>query len=88
MAAAQEEALKKISVRMPDAVASGVYANIVQVNASENEIVFDFVMHTPNQEHAVLSSRVIVSPATAQQLADILEASLRKIKDLRKDSEK
>ena len=72
---------QQVEVRMPDAIASGVYANVVNITASKNEIVLDFILHLPNQAQAALSSRVIVSPDTAQQMSDLLEALMRQVKD-------
>lgn len=72
---------KEIQVRVPDSVASGTYATTVSINASRNEVIFDFILLLPKQRQATLSSRVIVSKETAQQMADILEALLRQIKD-------
>ena len=70
---------KNVQVRVPDSIGSGVYANIVNINASQNEVVMDFILHIPSQSNAMLSSRVIVSRDTAQQLSDLLEALLRTV---------
>lgn len=79
---------EELSVRVPDSTGAGVYANIVNVNVSINEIILDFILRTPNpKEQALLASRVIVSPTTAQALSDILEALLRKI-DQQKEEKK
>lgn len=69
---------QQVTVRVPDHTGQGVYANIVSINASDNEVILDFILNVPNQGgQAVLASRVIVSPTTAQQLSDLLEALLR-----------
>jgi hypothetical protein len=71
---------KDIQVRVPDKIATGVYANVVNISASNNEVVLDFILHVPNQQQAVLSSRVVISRDTAQQMSDLLEALMRSIK--------
>lgn len=75
---------QQVQVRIPDNLAPGVYANIVNMNASQTEVVFDFILSVPNQAQATLSSRVIISKQTAQEMADILEALLRQVKETKK----
>ncbi len=72
---------QNIQVRIPDNIASGVYANVVNISASPNEVVLDFILHVPNQPQAILSSRIIISKETAQQVSDLLEVLLRKTFD-------
>jgi hypothetical protein len=79
------ENVQQIQVRVPDSVGAGVYANIVKVNASNNEVVLDFILSVPNQGQAIMSSRVIISLPTAQQLSEVLEALLRHVKTLSKE---
>jgi len=79
---------QSVQVRIPDSIASGVYANVVNINASQNEVVMDFILHIPNQPNAILSSRVIVSRGTAQELSDLLEALLRVVKKAEKEEKK
>lgn len=79
---------QQVQVKIPDNIASGVYANIVNINANQNEVVLDFILHIPSQQYAVLSSRIIISSETAQQLSDLLEALLRQIKDVQKEIKK
>ena len=79
---------KNVQVRVPDSIGSGVYANIVNINASQNEVVMDFILHIPSQSNAMLSSRVIVSKDTAQQLSDLLEALLRTVNKVKTQEEK
>lgn len=79
------ENIQQIQVRVPDSVGSGVYANIVNVNASNNEVVLDFILSIPNQGQGIMSSRVIISLPTAQQLSEVLEALLRRIKSQSKE---
>lgn len=80
---------QQVTVRVPDSTGLGVYANIVSINASDNEVILDFILNVPKQGgQAVLTSRVIVSPATAQQLSDILEALLRQRAKIQKEQSK
>lgn len=74
---------QQIAVRIPDSVGHGSYANIVSINASDQEVILDFVLNVPNNGQAILTSRVIISHTTAQQLSDILEALLRQRKTVK-----
>lgn len=67
-------------VRIPDGSGKGIYANIFSISYSDNEFIIDFILDVPNQEEALLSSRVIIAPAAAQVLADALDASIMAIK--------
>lgn len=80
---------QQITVRVPDSTGQGVYANMVSINASDHEVILDFVLNVPNQGgQAVLTSRVIISPAAAQQLSDLLEALLRQREKIKKEQNK
>lgn len=80
-----KEDIQQVQVRVPDNIGAGVYANVVNVNASENEVVLDFILAMPNQGQAIMSSRVILSLSSAQQLSEVLEALLRHIKSKTKE---
>jgi len=76
----KKPATQQIAVRVPDSIAQGSYANIVSINASDQEVVLDFVLNVPNGQ-PILTNRVVISHRTAQQLSDILEALLRQRKN-------
>ncbi|HLC87751.1 MAG TPA: DUF3467 domain-containing protein [Patescibacteria group bacterium] len=82
----KKPATQQLAIRIPDSVGQGSYANIVSINASDQEVVLDFVLNVPNGQ-AILTNRVVISHVTAQQLSDILEALLRQrriAKDIQK----
>lgn len=79
---------QQITIRVPDNIGHGAYANIVSINASDNEVILDFVLNVPSNGQAILTSRVIISPTTAQQLSDLLEALLRAKDKVKKEQAK
>lgn len=79
MNSAKEPQPQQVTVRVPDHIASGIYANIVKINIGDQEVMLDFILNTNNPgEQAILVSRSVLSINTAQQLSDLLEALLRK----------
>lgn len=77
----EKPSVQSLQVRIPDSVGHGSYANVVSITSSENEVIIDFVLNVQNGSQALLTSRVIVTPTTAQQLSDLLEVLLRKQKN-------
>ncbi len=58
--------------------AKGVYSNIQVISHSATEFVFDFISMLPGLEKAQVASRVIVAPAHAKNLLDILQENILK----------
>ncbi len=79
-----KEESKRIEVGAEINLASGRYANHIQVSIQEEEFVLDFLSRVGEQ--ATLVSRVFVSPTHAQRLADLLKRQIAKHKNTFPDS--
>ena len=58
---------KKINIEIKEDVASGVYSNLVIINHSPTEFVFDFVTMMPGFSKAKVNSRIILAPQHARK---------------------
>lgn len=81
----KSESKQPLMVRIPDYAGIGVYSNLAKVNVSENEVIMDFILKTPNEgEQAVLVSRVILSRKHAAALLEVLDKLLKAKKEDKK----
>ncbi len=67
---------KEVKLRLPEQVASGVYANAMLVQHTREEFVLDFSMVVGGTGTVV--SRVVLSPAHAKRVAAALDENLRR----------
>jgi hypothetical protein len=67
---------KKINVKIPEAVQSGSYSNMMAVTHNREEFVLDFIMITPPQ--GTVTSRVICSPGHIKRIIATLQDNLDK----------
>ena len=67
---------REFSVKMPDDVLRGVYANQMMVAHTREEFVLDFINFFP--PGGVVNSRVIVSPGHLKRMIRALEDNLSK----------
>ena len=63
-------------MRLPEQVASGVYANTMMVQHTGEEFVMDFIMATAGAGTVV--SRVVTSPGHMKRMIAALEDNLRR----------
>lgn len=63
-----------ISIKIPDAVLSGVYANQMMVTHTREEFVMDFINLLPPS--GVVNARVIVSPGHLKRMIRALQDNL------------
>ena len=68
----------QINVELKENVASGSYSNLVIVNFSGTEFVFDFASVMPGLEKAKVNSRIILTPQHAKRLYNILGENIKK----------
>jgi len=61
-----------IQFSMDDAVASGVYANFVNIIHNPAEFVFDFARAVPGRADVRILSRVMTTPVHAKQFLNAL----------------
>tara|TARA_B100000427_G_C15101383_1_gene417334 strand:+ start:214 stop:534 length:321 start_codon:yes stop_codon:yes gene_type:complete len=63
---------KKINIEVKEDVASGMYSNLVIINHSPTEFVFDFVTMMPGFSKAKVVSRIVLAPQHAKKLMHAL----------------
>jgi hypothetical protein len=61
---------------MDDAVASGVYANFVNIIHNPAEFVFDFARVVPGRSDVRILSRILTTPVHAKQLLNALAQNI------------
>jgi hypothetical protein len=66
----------RIQLQLDDDVAQGQYSNLVLINHTENEFIFDFAFFAPGAPRAKVRSRIISSPRHTKRL---LKALLKNI---------
>lgn len=78
----KSENQQPLTVRVPEHVATGIYSNLAKVNISENEVIMDFILVSPNEgEQALLVSRVILSRKHASTFLEVLDKLLKGAKE-------
>ena len=78
-------ATPRIQLQLDDTVAQGAYSNIVLVNHTENEFVFDFAYLQPANPLAKVRSRIISSPRHTKRLLVALQKNLSATKSATAD---
>ncbi|MSP60368.1 MAG: DUF3467 domain-containing protein [Myxococcales bacterium] len=71
----------RIQLQIDDSLSHGVYANIVLINHSENEFVFDFAYLPPANPTARVRSRVISSPRHTKRLLAALQKNIERYEE-------
>lgn len=66
----------RIQLQLDESVAQGVYSNIVLINHTENEFVFDFAYLQPGNPIAKVRTRVISSPRHTKRFLAALQKNL------------
>ncbi len=61
---------------MDDSVASGVYANFVNIIHNPAEFVFDFARAVPGRNDVRILSRILTTPVHAKQLLNALAQNI------------
>lgn len=67
---------RDVSIKIPDSVLHGVYANQMMVTHTREEFVLDFINLFPPS--GVVNARVIVSPGHMKRMIRALEDNLSK----------
>ncbi len=67
---------KKIPIKMPERVVSGVYANQMLVSHTREEFLLDFINLFPPE--GVVNARVIVSPGHMKRMIRALKDNLQR----------
>ena len=71
----------RIQLQLDEALAQGVYSNIVLVNHTENEFVFDFAYLQPANPTARVRARVISSPRHTKRLLAALQKNIERYEE-------
>ncbi|UYW00535.1 DUF3467 domain-containing protein [Flavobacterium agricola] len=72
----------QISIELDEKTADGTYANLVVINHSNSEFVFDFVNIMPGAPKAKVKSRIILAPQHAQRLLTALTDNIQKYESI------
>ena len=66
----------KLNIEIKEDVANGVYSNLVVINHSPSEFIFDFITMMPGFTKAKVRSRVILAPQHAKKLMHALNQNI------------
>src|SRR5207237_7952932 len=67
-----------IQLQLDEATAQGLYTNLVMINHSENEFVFDFAYLQPSSPAAKVRARIISSPRHTKRLPLALQTNVQR----------
>ncbi len=70
--------MQRVNIEIGEKEAEGIYANMVMVAHSPNEIIFDFARIMPGAVKTKLQARIIMTPAHAKMLHKTLGDNLKK----------
>jgi hypothetical protein len=71
----------RIQVQVDEPLAQGLYSNLVLINHTENEFVFDFAYLQPANPTAKVRARVISSPRHTKRLLLALQKNLERYEE-------
>lgn len=69
---------QQIQLQIDEPTAQGAYANLVMLNHSENEFVFDFAFLQPGQPVAKVRARILSSPRHTKRLLKALQQNVER----------
>jgi len=72
----KEKNPNKLNIEIKEDVANGVYSNLVVINHSPSEFIFDFITMMPGFTKAKVRSRVILAPQHAKKLMHALNQNI------------
>lgn len=72
----KEKNSNKLNIEIKEDVANGVYSNLVVINHSPSEFIFDFITMMPGFTKAKVRSRVILAPQHAKKLMHALNQNI------------
>ncbi len=72
-----KEKKNQLNIELKEDISSGVYSNLVVINHSPSEFVFDFVSVMPGLPKAKVNSRIILSPQHAKRLLRVLSDNVQ-----------
>jgi hypothetical protein len=66
----------QLNIELGDAVAEGIYSNLVMISHSPEEFILDFIRVMPGVPQARVKSRIIVTPQHAKRLLGALSENI------------
>jgi hypothetical protein len=69
---------KKMEIELTKEEAPGTYSNLVMINHSPSEFVFDFISMMPAMPKAKVVKRLILTPDHAKRLAQALNDNINR----------
>ncbi len=72
-----KENKNQLNIELKEDMSSGVYSNLVVINHSPSEFVFDFISVMPGLPKAKVNSRIILSPQHAKRLLRVLGENIK-----------
>jgi hypothetical protein len=74
--------VKRLEIKIDDAVATGAYSNLAMVHQTDSEMVLDFLFLHPGQPKATLRARVVTSPRHVKRLIAVLQEQMARYERL------
>ncbi|HBE01467.1 MAG: hypothetical protein A2096_02330 [Spirochaetes bacterium GWF1_41_5] len=69
---------KNFEIQLDDQTAQGSFCNLVIMNHTDNEFVFDFIYMQPNTPKGKVRARIIMTPDHARRLQTALIDNIQK----------
>lgn len=63
---------RQLQVRFPEETLKGRYANMVRIDATPEEFIFDFGLINPSQGNGIISDRIIMNPRHVKRMIEVL----------------
>ena len=76
-----KESKNQLNIELKDEISSGAYSNLVVINHSPSEFVFDFISVMPGLPKAKVNSRVILSPQHSKRILRLLNENIKSFED-------
>ena len=75
--AEQQNTNRKVKIELPRDP-SAIYANMVMITHTANEVIFDFIQALPNDDRARLQKRVMMTPTHSKLFLNALQENMAK----------
>ena len=66
------EQQQQIQIRVPESELKGAYANMMSLNTTKEEFIFDFAAINPAQMQGIVVSRIFMSPAHVKRMIEVV----------------
>ncbi len=71
----------QLNIQLDESIANGTYSNLVIINHSATEFVFDFVSVMPGVPKSKVKSRMILAPQHAKRLLRALSENIKRFEN-------